>query len=543
MTIEQIKELTAKMTLDEKVGQIINYDLCNPDFDVSEFENICSETHPGSIFVDSPGCVLKEMGDAERNRYLTDIADRYATVPTVVLSDGHIRGIRDLIPLMAWGAADDPELTEKYGVAYAEMMRKTGIGVFLGPVVDINYNKDNPITSLRAFSDDPDHVIKHGTRFIKGLNKNSNIIACCKHFPGDGTDDRNQHYCTTVNNKSKQEWMDTYGRVYREMFKNGAKAVMCAHISLPSWQPAEECDPINGYLPCSLSPTLMTDLLKGELGFDGCIISDAMNMVGAVSACKREELGVRFIKAGGDMMLFAHPEDFYRIKAAVENGTISAERLDDAVTRVLIMKNALGLLDGVPNIREDLTPSYPINDIIEEAAVRTFVIERNADRVIPTDIKSGDRVLLINLTPECQSTRRENRFDALRDALTERGMRVEVKTSPFPHYELETVCDDYELVLCCCAHIPGGNNGGTMRLGAEHMGPFWDGFGIQHPKFLYVSFGDPYKLYEHPFLRNYVNVYSSADISMRAFVKLLFGEIKAVGKNPVALEGFFEREV
>lgn len=540
---DQIKKIVDSMSLDELCGQVLNLDMACPDFPISDFEKICAEIHPGSIFVDASGSVCREMTDGEKNRYLTGIANRYSPAPVIVVTDGQVKEIKDNFNQMAWGATDDPILMEKFSVAYAEILRKNGIHVLLGPVVDINYNMNSPIANVRSFSDDADHVIKIGGAYVKGLTAENKVIACCKHFPGDGTDDRNQHFCTTINSKSRQEWMDTYGRVYKEMFKNGAKSVMCAHIALPSWQSEEEYNPVTGYLPCSISKMLMTDLLKGELGFEGCIISDAMNMIGAVSACEREKLGVKFIQAGGDLMLFAHPQDFYSIRNAVTTGEIPMERLKDAVTRILIMKNTVNLLDESEPENESSDYSYDIDSLIREAVTKSFKIERNVDGVLPLKLKEGDRILMVNMMPERQDFHDVHFFDPLKEALEQRGFVVDEKYTPFCHLEMADICKQYDCVLVNSAYSPTVSNGGTLRVGSDHMGPFWDGLGLQHPKLIYTSFGDPYKLYEHPFLHHYINCFSSGIYSQQHFVKVLLGEASALGKNPVELQGFFNREI
>ena len=120
---------------------------------------------------------------------------------------------------MAWGACDDEELIEKAGIATAQICRKNGIQLTYSPLVDINYNKNNPVVNTRAVSDSPEQVVKIAGAYLRGLQKDNCMAATCKHFPGDGMDDRNQHFCTTINPMSKDEWMKTYGYVYKEMIK------------------------------------------------------------------------------------------------------------------------------------------------------------------------------------------------------------------------------------------------------------------------------------------------------------------------------------
>lgn len=542
LTLTEIEKIIEGMSLDELCGQVINYNLNAPPFPIGELDKVCAETHPGSIYLNHGSAArLGGKTEEEYNRAFCDIVNRNVKVPVIVTSDGGTTTLKGSIDQMAWGAIDSPELIREFGVEMSKNLRSTHVHVLLGPVVDINFNMNNPITATRSMSDSPEHVIKTAGAYVEGLVEDDRLIACCKHFPGDGCDDRNQHFCTTVNDRGRQEWLDTYGKVYKEMFKRGAKSVMCAHISLPSWQPDDECDPVLGYLPGSLSKSIMTDLLKGELGFDGCIISDAMDMVGAVAVCPREELGIRYIKAGGDLMLFAHPEDFRYIRDAVKSGEIPMERIKDAVRRVLILKNSVGLLDRADNASFEITER--VNEIVEEASKRVFKVVRNHNSVLPLKLEAGDRILMITMLPERRDSRNKGVFAPMREELEKRGFRVDEKFTPFVHTELENVCEEYDCVLINAPHNPYYSNAGNMRLGSEHMGPFWDGLGLKHPKLVYASFGNPYQLYELPFLKTYINAFSSNPSVQKNYVSLLLGELEPMGKNPVELKGFFEREV
>lgn len=543
MNKQQIKEIVEKMSVDELVGQVINLNLAWPQYDEKEYEKICSEIHPGSIFLNYPGTILTDMTEAEKNQLLIDIADKYSSVPTVACTDGSLGDLKNIPSPMAWGATAAPEKYERFAEIYAKMLRRVGNGILLGPVCDINYNKNSPIVNTRAVSDDYKHVIKMCSAYIKGLTAKHDVVACCKHFPGDGMDDRNQHYCTTVNSMDKQEWMDTYGQVYRQMFKAGATAVMCAHISLPSWQPEEERDPVKGYLPCSLSPSLMTGLLKGALGFEGCIISDAIDMIGMASACKRSELAVRFIKAGGDMLLFARPEDFYSIRNAVNSGEISTERLCDAVTRVLRLKNEIGLLDGKKSVIPCEVPNTQIEELFDFCAENSIVVERNANNVLPLRLKEGDRIFVANLFSKADECHQSGIFEPLINELKDRGYIVDVRDGSFDFRDLKDAESKYACILVNCESSVGCSNGGTLRLGHEHIKAFWDGYGLENPKLVFAAFGDPYKLYEFPFLDTFVNCFCAAPKTQHEYLRVLFSEAEAKGKNPVKLDGYFERQV
>ena len=128
------------------------------------------------------------------------------------------------------------------------------------------------------------------------------------------------------------------------------------------------------------------------------------------------------------------------------------------------------------------------------------------------------------------------------EALEQRGYKADVLEDN-DHYLLDKIKDNYDCILINCRMEPSNYLGGTMRINWDNIMPFWRGVAVDHPCVIFTSFGDPYKLYELPFLRTYVNAYGAAKESLIAFVKVLLGEIPATGKSPVELKGFFEREV
>ena len=446
---------------------------------------------------------------------------------------------------MAWGAVDDPDLIERAHYETAKFCRKLHRHIPLAPVVDINFNFRNSVVNNRAVSDDPDVVIRNCAAAVRGFQKNGMMAACAKHFPGDGVDERNQHFLTSVNSLSKEEWMNTYGRVYKAMIDEGVMSIMVAHIALPAFD--EKVDDILGYPPATLSKNLMTGLLKGTLGFDGCIISDAMSMVGACAMCEEERLAVEYLKAGGDMVLFALPTDHKHIMEAVESGDLPMERLKDAVLRIFRMKNKVGLFgdeEAIQALAADADPAV-INAMDREIAERSVTVIRNAHGLFPQkDLKPGAKVL--NVVIQLEETKGASfnnvPIATMNKELEARGYTVTTLINP-KHYDVKNAVDEYDLVIMSLRMDSGNYQGGTLRIGWGQVMALWRGYLMQHKNIVFVSFGDPYKLYDYPFAATYVNMYSCTDSSQRAFVRALFGEIPAQGKSPVAFEGFFDREV
>lgn len=536
MTSEKIEKIIESMDLDDLVGQLLCYAAPVGSYkgEHDAFEEIVKRTKPGGLFInDGTDAEIKKM---------TDLGNKYSCVPVIVSGDSEygpypIMDNRHLLPNpMAWGSCDDAELVERGGKATAQICRKSGVHWSYAPVIDINYNKDNPITNTRSVSDNPEQVIKMAGAYLKGLQSEGHMAGGCKHFPGDGMDDRNQHFCTSVNPMSKEEWMSTYGHVYKEIFKLDPVSVMVAHIALPAFE--EEYDEVTGYLPATISKSLITGLLRNELGFEGCIVSDALSMIGATAILPEEKLPVEFINAGGDMLLFPEPQYFDYVKDAVLDGTISMDRLKDAVRRILKMKDRVGLLDDEPH---EVEITEDIGEIATKIAEKSIKVVRNADNLLPLDLKEGDTVLLCTLYFKKDY---ENIFEPLEKAFQKRGIKtITVKNSK--HRPIEKILDEEkpQAVLVNCDFSMFDSSGCSLRMGWDSMMTFWRGIIFRHPKLIFTSFGDPYKLYELPFLRTYINTFSPCPESQEAFVRVLLGEIEAQGKNPVNLPGFFEREV
>jgi beta-N-acetylhexosaminidase len=180
---------------------------------------------------------------------------------------------------------------------------------------------------------------------MRGLRQ-SNIASCAKHFPGDGVEERDHHLVLGVNDLSPEAWDASFGRVYQHLIDEGVMSVMVGHIALPEYQkklvPGIKYEEI---MPASLAPELITDLLRGQLGFNGLVLTDASHMIGMAAAMKRKDYVPLAIAAGCDMFLFFNDpdEDFEFMLDGYRNGVITEERLSDALHRILGLKAALGL--------------------------------------------------------------------------------------------------------------------------------------------------------------------------------------------------------
>jgi len=533
-------EILNSLTLDDKIGQL----LCFPVRGMSnyEMEECAQKTKAGNIFIG--GATKEIVANARR------IFEKYSKLPIIVAADveagpgmacGENSGETFLPREMAWGACDDPELIEKAHIATAERCREIGIHWSYSPVVDINMNMHSPEANIRAVSDKAEQVVKIASAAVRGMQSNGLMVAGCKHFPGESVDGRNSHMSISYNDLPFDEWMDTFGYVYKEMFKAGTASVMVGHIALPSYD-----DPVNdwiGCLPTTYSHKMITGLLKGELGFDGCVVSDAMSMPGAGMAIPQNRAAVEFIKAGGDILLYPKQEYFDDLKQAVLSGELSMERIDDAVARVIKLKYRARLFEDEEKVLKSLEHKYDLAKLSKEIAEKSITLIRNFGNKVPFDLKPGAKVVLINLEKDDpHKSVNQISLSALEQDLKDRGFNVKSFTNP-GRPDVANDLAEADAILVNFSMSSNNYIGGTLRPTWIHAALLWSGFLSQFNNIVFASFGDPYKLYDFPYVKTYINVYSDTPESQRAYIRAILGEIPFVGKSPIELKGLIKREI
>lgn len=534
---ERVKKLIQNMTDEELCAEVMCWEF-RADLGKRAIEKYIRENRISNFFYQSS--YTKEHG-----RWIIDTIRKYSKTPVLVAADVENGPPRSVVgasvcpELMALGAACDEDGVFEMGRLTAKICRGVGINFTLSPVVDINFNFKNPVTNVRSVSDDPDRVYKIASAYSKGMRSDGRFATCAKHFPGDGVDDRNQHLLTTVNSLSIEDWWASYGKVFRQIIADGVDSVMVGHIALPSY--GTESDEIGPY-PASISKRLITDLLKGELGFMGCVISDAMSMVGVASRLPAGRLAVEFFLAGGDMLLFPERGDYQRVLKAVKTGEIPKERMLDAALRVLTLKERIGLLDECENDCEeyDIKDADRIFELGTVLAEKSITLIRNFDNIVPLKLAKGSRILQINIS-YAKKNERSNTIPTLTTALEAEGYSVDFMTNP-THYRVDNVVDGYDAVIIACDISSRKSSGSSLSTDWNNIMAFWRGYALRGRNVVFISFGDPYKLYDLPFLHTYINAYSPSDSSIRAAVKAVLGKIPFAGKSPVSLPGFFDRE-
>lgn len=345
--IAWVDNTIASMTDEEKVGQLFTnlFFFGEDKFSGNTLTNkeILEKYHIGGA--------RYQGGTAKQVQELINSLQKDSKIPLLVAAncDAGGNGAANDGTYIASGAQVEAsgDTTVGYNAGYVSGREEAALGVNVNfdPCVDILKNWRNTIVNTRAYGTNADDVIKYTNAYLEGLDQ-SEIIKCIKHWPGDGTEERDQHLVLGVNELSVDEWEDSFGRVYRNHIENGVEMIMAGHIALPEYQKA--LDPTledKDILPATLAPELIQDLLKTKLDFNGMVITDASHMLGMTSAMRREDYVPKSIAAGCDMFLFFNDidEDFGFMLKGYQNGVITEERMTDALKRVLGLKAKLNL--------------------------------------------------------------------------------------------------------------------------------------------------------------------------------------------------------
>ncbi len=439
---------------------------------------------------------------------------------------------------MALGAADSPELAYRYGRDLARECRSLGVSWVLHPVADLNLNPLNPLTNVRSIGDDPDRAIALLSAQIKGLQDNG-VAATIKHFPGDGVDSRDQHLLTTCNSLAMADWQRLHGRVFRTLIKGGAACVMPGHITLPAYQKTR----LNGFFPpATLSKELLTDLLKGELGFPGVIVSDAMTMGGFRGWYDNQLEGeIQSFLAGVDMLLWPSYQFMDEVERRILDGRIPMARLDDAASRVWAMKGRFGLLEPECQLFREIssTERQQAAETARMVCEKAVTLLRDRHQALPLDPAKDQKILVVGVTPLSRKggTKALDQLRSFAHQLESAGFSVDFQHNIL--YETQGWQADsvaaYDRIIVALSRVP-HEPFGPLQLYDDEAQSAWAINALPKAKIIVVSFGSPYLCDEY-FERvdTCLNAYDNSPLMHQAVVDALTGRIICAGSSPVRL--------
>lgn len=540
--IRWVEDTKASLSLEEKLGQLFFPIGYSPNEQYLQYE----------ILNRNPGGLMFRTGKTEELFTAYTYLQEHAKVPMFLSAnleaggDGIVEEGTAFGKQMQVAATGDPEQAYRLGKVACSEGQAVGCNYAFAPVVDIDQNYHNPITNVRTYGADKEMVKACGLAYMRGAKECGTAVSI-KHFPGDGVDEVDQHILTSVNSLSCEEWDASYGDIYRTLIEADALTVMIGHIAMPAYQKKFNPDHPDKLMPASLSPELLKNLLRGQLGFNGMIITDASPMVGFLCAMDREKSVPYCIEAGCDMILFNkdYQEDLEFMRKGYEEGILSKERLDEAVTRILAAKAALKL--HVKRANGTLTPNRENLDVIgceqhrawaKECADKSVTLVKDTQNLLPITPQKHRRVLF-EIIGKCPSEERvAKRFieDMEREGFEMIPYEEEVFDFSKP-MRFETVTEfrsKYDLVIYI-GNVENASNKTTSRLnwhapyGAGNNIPWF----VEVVPTLFISLQNPYHLLDVPMIKTYINAYSNHDIMIDMVVEKITGKSEFTGKNPV----------
>jgi len=468
---------------------------------------------------------------------------RIARVPLLVGGDFErgasmrVAGTTVFPHAMAFGAAGDPELSRFEGQVTAREARALGVQWVYYPVADVNINPDNPVLNIRSFGEDPQAVAAQVSAFIEGAHSDPRnyVLTTAKHFPGHGDTSVDSHLNLATVPASRERLENVELVPFRAAIAAGTDAVMTAHVAVPALAPPD--------LPATLSPAILGGLLRGELGFKGLVITDALDMGGIVKGFPAGDAAVRAIEAGADTLLMpADPEAAIRaVVAAVENGRIKRQRIEESVVRILAAKEKVGLdRKRFVNVEAlgDVINSPEANEKAQQVAERAVTLVRNEGGMLP--LAAPERACFLVL-PE---SRYSNEGQTFSQEVRARLAHAQVTTldPSLSRADVDaalarlTPCDTY--VVAAFASVTAFQ--GSLGLGGDLPHAIETLAGSAKPLAL-VALGNPYLLRSFPAVTAYLATFSSVAPPETAAVKALWGEIDIRGHLPVSIPGLAAR--
>ncbi len=534
------------MTLRDEIAQLIfiSFHGAAPNSRSREYRKFMSQIRDtkvgGLILVNwSNGRVIQKAEPYAVAAFLNRM-QRLAKTPLMVSGDFErgasmrVDGTTVFPHAMAFGATGNPAYSRYEGQVTAREARALGVHWIFYPVADVNNNPDNPIINIRSFGENPEAVAAQVKAFIEGAHssKTDYALTTVKHFPGHGDTAVDSHMNMPVI-AADRERLDRVELVpFKAAIEAGVDSVMTAHIAVPALAPPG--------IPSTLSPEILTGLLKKDLGFKGIIVTDALEMAGIVKDFSTGDAGVRALEAGADVLVMpTDPDAVVRaVAAAVQSGRLTRQRIQESVIKVLAAKERVGLdrkrfvnLEGI----SDIVDSPEANEKAQEIADHAVTLVRNGNSMIP--LAAPDKA--------CYVVMAESRFSSEGPAFTQEirklAPRAPVVTwdPTFSRQQLDealsrlTGCDSY--VVAAFASV-GAYRGTVGMLGGELPHALDTMIASGKPVAL-IALGNPYMLRNFPKVTSYLATFSTVAPSEIAAARAVLGEIDLTGRLPVTIPG------
>src|SRR2546422_1121042 len=533
-----------KMTVDEKIGQLLftTYHGSFTSTDAAAYQQILhdvNDLHVGGFINITHGSPL---GIVKSQAYPTAVLNNQlqakSKLPLLVGADFE-RGTAMRLDegtsfptAMALAAAGNPKDAYAMGKITALEARAVGVHWIYAPDADVNNNPGNPIINTRSFGENPERVAQFVSEFVRGVRENGGL-ATAKHFPGHGDTAADSHIDLPVIRADRAR-LDSLELIpFRAAISAQVDSIMTGHLNVPALEP----DPNT---PATLSHNILTDLLRQQLGYQGLIVTDAMDMGGITVRYAPGEAAVRAVAAGADCLLMPPVPDaaFEALQAAVKSGRISKERLDASVRRILQAKARLGLntsrLVDVNAINQKFG-STAWQKEAQEISDRGVTLLRDAPRRLPLDGTKPSRALLLAFYADPEPYPGEDFERELRsrfDSVT--TLRADTRFVNAGTLKLPPP-DSYDLAILAL-FVRVSDRKGNVDVPAEQAALAEQIYKTGKPV-ITVGLGSPYLIERFPEAETWLTAFGISDVAQISVARALFGQIPVRGKLPVTIPG------
>ncbi len=523
-----VEGVYSAMSLEERVGQLFMISLSsNQSMDaIASIKNIVDEHHLGGVIFSKGGPV--------RQARLTNQLQAASKTPLLVGMDAEwgLAMRLDSTYAFPWnmtlGAIQDDSLVQQVGYRVGMHAKRLGVHINFAPDLDVNINPKNPIIGNRSFGEDVENVGRKGVAFMNGMHE-AGVLSSGKHFPGHGDTATDSHHSLPYLDFTKERLDSVELRPYKELISAGISSVMVGHLDIP----VLESKP--GH-PSSLSKSIITDLLKTDMGYKGLVFTDALNMKAVAEFAPEGEVELSAFLAGNDMLLM--PKDVIgaknKIMEAYQEGRISEARLETSVKKILKAKYKVGLHRYSPiDLKNLVTDLNSVEDqLVYESAIESGItVVKNRFSLIPIQGLEKKKIAYVKFGDADNSH--------FIKSLKKFGDVTEVKANDMAGYRDQL--RDFNLVIIGL-HKSNASPWKGHRFTKNEL--FWlqEIARMRTHNTLLTVFTKPYALldvinFDH--LDGVVVSYQNSKIAQEKTAEVLFGAIGACGKLPVTASGIF----
>lgn len=424
------------------------------------------------------------------------------------------------------GAVQDSTLAYRYGQVLAQQCRRLGIHVDYAPDMDVNNNPNNPVINDRSLGEDKYQVARLGVQVIKGM-QDQNVMAVAKHFPGHGDTDVDSHLDMPVIRKRRAQLDSLELYPFRQAIEAGVQSIMMAHLYIPALDSTPNT-------PTSISRKAITDFLKGELGYKGIVITDALEMKGIAKFYSGGEEAARSLLAGNDMLMLPSSVagSVAAIKRAIKRGDISWDEVNERVKKVLVAKYNLGLnkpqVVDVKNLVRDLNAAT--DSLTKSIGEQAITLVKNDNNLVPFTLHTPGKLAVIAVGADVNNAFVQT-VKALRPDVNSYIFTSRQSATQVPQI-VERLKRGYQAVIISLhsySRRPANNFGISSgeRLLIQQL--------QQEMPSATVVFGNPYALQYFCDGPTIIAAYEDDEATQRTAAKILFGELTAKGRLPVTV--------